>query len=200
MGLYTDEGSSNILLEDNLVYHTKTGGFHQHYGENNIIRNNIFAFNKKFQAQFSRIEKHHSFDFKNNIILTDKGYFLQGAWLAGNVTIDSNCYWNMNNDKVIFIQSTGSYSANPKNYLTLKEWQQASGKDLHSIMQDPQFVNASTYNFKFKNKSVIKKIGFKPFDSNASGVTGNQQWKDLAKLPKEVIDAFNSSVSRNMLQ
>ena len=199
-GLYTDEGSSNILLEDNVVYHTKTGGFHQHYGENNIIRNNIFAFNKKFQAQFSRIEKHHSLDFKNNIILTDKGYFLQGAWLTGNVTIDSNCYWNMNNDKVNFIQSSGSYGANPKDYSTLKEWQQASGKDLHSIMQDPQFANAAAFNFNFKNKSVIKKIGFKPFDTNAAGVTGNNQWKEMAKLPNEIIDAFDSSVSRNMLQ
>ncbi|MDP4282960.1 MAG: right-handed parallel beta-helix repeat-containing protein [Bacteroidota bacterium] len=199
-GLYTDEGSSNILLEDNLVYHTKTGGFHQHYGENNIIRNNIFAFNKKFQAQFSRVEKHHSLDFKNNIILTNSGYLLQGAWQTGNVTLDSNCYWDMNNDKVIFIQSTGSYGANPKNYLTLKEWQQKSGKDLHSIMQNPRFVNASAYNFKFKSKSVIKKIGFKPFDINAAGVTGDKQWKELAKLPKAVIDAFDSSVERNMLQ
>ena len=199
-GLYADEGTTNIMMENNLVYHTKTGGFHQHYGKDNIIRNNIFAFNKKFQAQFSRVEKHHSLDFKNNIILTDSGYFLQGAWQTGDVTPDSNCYWNMNNDKVIFIQSTGSYGANPKNYLTLKEWQQASGKDLHSIMQDPRFVNASAYNFKFRNKSVIKKIGFKPFDIDAAGVTGNQQWKDLAKLPKEVIEAFDSSVSRNMLQ
>jgi len=199
-GLYTDEGSSNILLEDNLVYHTKTGGFHQHYGENNIIRNNIFAFNKKFQAQFSRVENHHSLDFKNNIILTDNGYFLQGAWQTGNVTLDSNCYWNMNNEKVIFIQSTGSYGANPKNYLTLKEWQQKSGKDLHSIMQDPGFVNAKDYDFRFKNHSTINKIGFKPFDINAAGVTGDKQWKELAKLPKEVIEAFESSVYRNMLQ
>ncbi len=199
-GLYADEGTTNIMMENNLVYHTKTGGFHQHYGKGNIVRNNIFAFNKKFQAQFSRVEKHHSLDFKNNIILTDSGYFLQGAWQTGDVTPDSNCYWNMNNDKVIFIQSTGSYGANPKNYLTLKEWQQKSGKDLHSIMQDPRFVNASAYNFKIKNKSVIKKIGFKPFDIDAAGVTGNQQWKDLAKLSKEVIEAFDSSVSRNMLQ
>ncbi|KAA9036540.1 right-handed parallel beta-helix repeat-containing protein [Ginsengibacter hankyongi] len=199
-GLYTDEGSSNILLEDNLIYHTKTGGFHQHYGENNIIRNNIFAFNKKFQAQFSRVEQHHSLDFKNNIILTDNGYLLQGAWQTGNVTLDSNCYWNMNNDKVIFIQSTGSYGANPQNYLTLKEWQQKSGKDLHSIMQDPGFIYASGYDFRFKNHSTINKIGFKPFDVEAAGVTGNKQWKELAKLPKEVIEAFDSSVDRNMLQ
>ncbi len=56
------------------------------------------------------------------------------------------------------------------------------------------------YNFKFKNHSIINKIGFKPFDINAAGVTGDKQWKELAKLPKEVIDAFDSSVDRNMLQ
>ncbi|MEO6289929.1 MAG: right-handed parallel beta-helix repeat-containing protein, partial [Ginsengibacter sp.] len=199
-GLYPDEGSTNILMENNLVYNTKTGGFHQHYGKDNIIRNNIIAFNEKFQAQFSRIEEHHSIDFKNNIILTDKGFLLQGAWQTGNLTIDSNCYWNMNNTKVIFIQSTGSYGANPKNYLTLKEWQKKSGKDLHSIMQDPGFVNADKYNFEFKNDSVINKIGFKPFDINSPGVAGDKQWKALSKLSGEHINSFHSSVSRNMLK
>ncbi|MGF7232787.1 right-handed parallel beta-helix repeat-containing protein [Arachidicoccus sp.] len=199
-GLYADEGTSNIVMEKNLVYHTKTGGFHQHYGKDNIIRNNIIAFNKKFQAQFSLIEKHHSLNFKHNIILADSGYFLQGAWQKGNITLDSNCYWNLHNDHVIFIQSTGSYSANPINYSTLKEWQRNSAKDLHSFMADPQFVNAQDFNFNFKNNSIIKKIGFEPFDVHAAGVRGDKQWKELAKLPKAEIERFDSSVSRNMLQ
>jgi hypothetical protein len=67
-------------------------------------------------------------------------------------------------------------------------------------MQDPGFVNAKDYDFRFKNHSTINKIGFKPFDINAAGVTGDKQWKELAKLPKEVIEAFESSVYRNMLQ
>jgi parallel beta-helix repeat protein len=197
-GLYTVEGSSNIIMENNLVYRTKTGGFHQHYGENNIIRNNIIAFNKKYQAQFTRVENHHSLDFKNNILLSDKGNFLQGPWQEGDLTIDSNCYWNINATDSRFIQATKS-AVTTKNYLTFTEWQQASGKDMHSIMQDPGFVNAKENNFTFKNDSVINKIGFKPFDSNEAGVTGDERWKELAKLPNEVIDSFDSSVDRNML-
>jgi len=197
-GLYTDEGSSGIIMENNLVYRTKTGGFHQHYGENNIIRNNIIAFNKNFQAQFTRVENHHSLDFKQNIILNDKGYFLQGPWQKGDIAIDSNCYWNINPADSMFIQAAKS-AVTTKNYLTFSEWQQASGKDVHSIMQDPGFVNAKAYNFTFRDDSVINKIGFKPFDINEAGVTGEERWRGLSNLPTEVIKAFDSSVERNML-
>jgi parallel beta-helix repeat protein len=198
-GLYTDEGSSNIRMENNLVYRTKTGGFHQHYGKDNMIRNNIIAFNDKYQAQDSRIEEHKSFDFIHNIIITDKGTLMQGAWKNGKVNIDSNCYWNMNNEKCLFMLSTMAYGGKPIDSLSFAQWQKNSGRDVHSVFEDPGFVDAKHDNFKFKSNSVVGKIGFVPFDYSEAGVTGDKQWMKLALLPKEITDAYDASVKKNML-
>lgn len=187
-GLYTDEGSSNIRIENNLVYNTKTGGFHQHYGKNNVINNNIIAFNDKYQAQFTRLEKHHSFDFTHNILISDKGVMLEGPWDKGDINIDYNCYWNLNNGRPFM-----------KSISTLKKWKRKSGKDKHSVSEDPDFVNAKAHDFKFKDLSVVTKIGFKPFAIDEAGVFGEEYWKEKAELPDEIITAFKASVAKNML-
>ena len=40
-GYYTDEGTSNITNTHNLVYDTKCAGYHQHYGVDNLMFNNV---------------------------------------------------------------------------------------------------------------------------------------------------------------
>lgn len=186
-GLYTDEGSTGIVMENNLVYNCKSSGFHQHYGKENLIRNNIFAFNIISQLQATRIEEHLSFNFTNNIIYFDSGFLLgksSGAnWHKVKLNSDYNCYWDTRTKNILFED------------ITFKEWQ-AQGKDLHSIIADPGFVNSKEFDFNFKTKRIANKIGFKPFDYTQAGVYGSAVWKEKAMLKKEVTDAFDDVVKK----
>lgn len=184
-GLYCDEGSSGILLENNLVYSTKTGGFQQHYGKENIIKNNILASAKLYQTQCTRAEEHRSFSFTNNIVIFNSGVVLKGAWKEADVFMDRNLYWNTSNDSYDFAG------------LSFEEWQK-SGHDEHSIIAKPNFKDASRFNFHFKNKTACRKIDFKPFDYSNAGVYGSEEWTDKAVLPQNILDAFDRRVSRNL--
>jgi len=167
-GLYNDEGSTGILLENNLVYRTTTGGYHQHYGKENVIRNNIFAFARDQQLQFTRPEDHLSFRFTGNIVLWDKGLLWGGGSQGrGNFECDRNLYWRTDGGE---IDCFGKKFA---------DWQ-ASGHDGQSVVANPGFVNPSADNFHFKDPAAATKIGFKAFNSGAAGVRGEESWRKLA--------------------
>jgi len=176
-GLYPDEGSGYIVMEDNLVYKTKTGGFHQHYGKENIIRNNIFAFASEYQLQCTRVENHRSFTFTNNIVYYNRGELLAGPWDKINVIMDHNLYWNTTGSKVDFLGKDFSM------------WK-ASGKDKYSVIADPWFRNPYAGDFHFKRRHIIRKTGFVPFDYEKAGVYGTQEWKDLARFDPAMLLSF----------
>lgn len=163
-GLYTDEGSSNIVMENNLVYRVHTGTFHQHYGENNVVRNNILAFSKENQLQRSRPEEHRSFTFERNIVVYDStdepAYLLMGAWKNPWSDLDYNVYWNYDVKTGVTFQNDN-----------LEQWRKY-GKDAHSIIADPHFRDPKNGDFRFtdESKPVLDAIGFKPFDYTQAGV------------------------------
>jgi parallel beta-helix repeat protein len=185
-GLYTDEGSGNIVMENNLVYNCKDASFHQHYGKENIIRNNIFALNEKSQITLSRFEAHKSLSFVSNIVYTDKGVlfnesYVKNSWLKAITDVNSNCYWDLRTPQPIFYG------------MSFGEWQKA-GKDQHSILTDPLFVDAKNLDFHFKSLKVARKIGFVPFDYTKAGVYGDDGWKNLAKLDPALIQKFDKAI------
>ena len=183
-GLYTDEGSTGILMDNNLVYACKNSGFHQHYGKENTIRNNIIAANLKGQLQATRVEEHLSFNFTKNIVWFNSGTLLLNRWDQVNINSDNNCYWDARNKDVRFGEAS------------FKEWQ-ASGKDRNSVIADPEFANPEGFDFMIKNKALIREIGFKPFDYSKAGVYGDEEWKELAKFDPVLIEKFDKIVSKN---
>jgi hypothetical protein len=169
-GLYPDEGSTGIVYENNLVYDVRDGCIHQHYGKENVFRNNIFAFSHEGQIALTRAEPHLSFTFERNIVYWDEGHLLGYAgWGNGaKVTLRNNLYWHVG-DK--------SFDCGGK---TWEAWQ-AAGNDAGSIIADPLFVDPAQRDFHLQPDSPAKRIGFQPFDPGEAGVTGDTAWKKLAR-------------------
>ena len=166
-GLYNDEGSTGIVMENNIVYNTKTGGYHQHYGKENILRNNILAFSKEGQVIRSREEDHISFILERNIILTDNGMPLGKSWRNGNYKMDYNLYWDV---------TTGS-DLDFADW-TFKEWQKR-GYDIHSVIADPLFEDSANYDLRLKPGSPAYELGFKDIDTSKVGLYGEPEWSGL---------------------
>jgi parallel beta-helix repeat protein len=156
-GLYTDEGSTDILLENNVVYRCKSAGFHQHYGRDNIVRNNIFAFGKEHQLMRTREEEHNSFTFEKNIVYYDSGDLLGSNWSNEKFVTDNNIYFDARpGAKVSFKEAT------------LEQWQ-ARGHDRSSLIADPLFVDVAKNDFRLRQESPAFRVGFKQIDLSTVG-------------------------------
>jgi hypothetical protein len=170
-GLYTDEGSSDILMEQNLVYDVKTGSFHQHFGRDNVIRNNILANSAEGQLQRSRAESHRSFTFERNIVYWNQGPLLNGEWSDANILLRQNLYWRTDGRPIDF--SGQSFA----------DWQK-SGQDALSVLADPLFVNPAAHDYRLRPDSPARQIEFVEFDPGEAGVYGDPSWRELAASVK----------------
>jgi hypothetical protein len=154
-GIYFDEGSTGILAENNLVYRTTHGGFHQHYGRENLVRNNIFAYARDHQIQLTRPEPHLRLTFERNIIIGRGAQWVAGG-IDANLRFDYNLYWREDGDELRF--GDDDFAA----------WQ-AKGQDMHSRIADPRFVNPSAGDFRLAPDSPAHALGFQPFDLKGVG-------------------------------
>ena len=157
-GIYTDEGSSGIVIENNVVYRTQDGGFHQHYGRENVVRNNIFALGENAQLRRSKKETHLSFTFEHNIVYWKEGKLVDGPWDDNQFRMDYNLYFQAKGQPLLFGKESW------------EEWQKR-GQDLHSLVADPLFADPDGGDFTLKPGSPAAKIGFQTIDLSQVGRT-----------------------------
>lgn len=162
-GIYTDEGSSDILIENNIVYRASTSPIHQHFGRDNLIVNNIFAFGELAQIEREIPEDHNSFTVTRNIFYGDNGLLISGAhghvvddWGPQNADFHRNLYWDTSTGKPSF------------SGLDFQQWQQR-GMDNGSVVADPLFIDPVYGDFRVSLKAPVDKIGFRPIDTSEVG-------------------------------
>jgi hypothetical protein len=153
-GIYPDEGSSGLLIENNCVFRCKSAGFHQHYGEKNRILNNVFAFGGDSQVMRTRAEDHLSFTFEHNIVYWKTGPLLGSNWSGNNYKLDWNTYYRTDGKTIDFAG------------MVVDAWR-AKGQDVHSILRDPLFRNAGAGDFRLQKGSPDVGHGFTEFPALA---------------------------------
>ncbi|WP_422661140.1 right-handed parallel beta-helix repeat-containing protein [Paenibacillus sp. EC2-1] len=172
--IYPDEGSSHILIENNICYNTSSQVFHEHYGRENIVRNNIFAFGREGQVSLSRAEEHTSFTFERNIVVSDSEPIFVGGYSGqmdkcGFIS-DLNLYWDVSGREPI----SGNGGPDQEARFSLNRiltWVELHdlGYDLHSIYDDPRFIALDKYDFTVQEDSPALALGFKPIDNSDVG-------------------------------
>ncbi|MCH5197752.1 MAG: right-handed parallel beta-helix repeat-containing protein [Oscillospiraceae bacterium] len=165
-GIYLDEGSSHITVTKNLVYDCGSQSFHQHYGRENIISNNIFAFSGEGQIRVSKIEDHTEFDLTGNIIAGEN----QPLWVNAhmrNFTESGNLFWDYENFKHVYVL----YDLNSKRTNRIyRSVLRLFGCTKDDVVADPLFYDASSRDFHLsENSPALTEIGFAPWNYAEAG-------------------------------
>jgi len=164
-GIYPDEGSSEILIENNVVHRVRTCPLFQHYGAENTVRNNILALGGKGQLQRCREDKRCHYAAEGNIVYGDIPQMLGGVWKSGDWKVGRNVYWSTAGEPVF-------------KDMDFATWQ-TTGNDAGSIVADPLFVDAANGDFRLRPDSPALKLGFKPIDLSRTGLYGDAAWVAL---------------------
>ena len=156
-GIYTDEGSEGVLIENNVVSDTRHGSFHQNYGKDNVIRNNLFVDGRENAFAVTRTEKNHCvFTAERNVIVSRYGNIFSTKG-PGQPTAE----WKNN---VFWVSSGQDTAFNGKSF---EEWKSETGHSEAGILADPLLVSDDKTIWSLDSRSPALRIGFGPIKGNA---------------------------------
>ncbi len=163
--IYPDEGSAHLLIENNICYRTNDNIFHQHYGRENIVRNNIFVYGDRALIAHGRADTwHRGFTLERNIIVSKGSPMFAGGYGVRleqrNHGSDLNLYWDVTGKPLTFSDRTQT--------IGWEEWRKL-GHDWHSVIADPKFRDPEHDDFTLEPDSPAWALGFKLIDTSDVG-------------------------------
>jgi Putative Ig domain/Right handed beta helix region len=187
-GIYVDDSTANMLVQNNLVYRASSSLNAQTCGPqtpgtpNNFV-NNIFAYGRigtKQEGCAPPASGVLQFNFTNNLVYFDRGRVEYGALdCSGSNCPQVQMYANNMYCYVpgaacappanIFYttDSTGKYGSG-QSFTTFSAWQSGTGEDKGSLVQDPGFAHPAFPDDDYTlNESPG--VGFVVFDPNQAG-------------------------------
>ncbi|MFD0713363.1 nitrous oxide reductase family maturation protein NosD [Paenibacillus sp. GCM10027626] len=173
-GIYLDEGSAHIIVENNIVHHTHSQCFHENIGRENTVRNNIFAFGCEGLATLTHIENHNSITYEKNIFITDGAPVFvgknEGALQRNAFRSDCNIFWDIKGQQVRHANYDKDERAEMRylEWFDMEQWR-VMGYDLHSVTADPRFADPERGDFAMADDSPALLHGFVPIDLSDVG-------------------------------
>ena len=162
-GIYLDEGSSFMIVEKNLVYSCGNQSFNTHYGEGNIIRNNIAAFSGEGLVSTGIIEENHATAYYyNNIFITkDKAPIYINMMDTAHFYDNGNLMWSITEGEELYCIIWDSPI--PINDAI----KQGFINDV--TIADPLFKDAENFDVTLHEKSPAFEMNFEAWDYSLAG-------------------------------
>ena len=173
--MYCDEGSSYLLIEGNCCYRTDAEVLQLHYGRENMVRNNIFAFSELGQVSQTVLEAHRGITFIHNIVLTDGQAVYSardGEDLAkGGFWADLNCLWDIG-DRPVYAANQHRDADGDTVFSRRYELDELRrlGFDRHSLSVDPGCTDPAAGDFSLPLDSPVWELGLQPMLWEQAGI------------------------------
>ncbi|MCU0772708.1 MAG: right-handed parallel beta-helix repeat-containing protein [Verrucomicrobia bacterium] len=168
-GIYPDEGSSHLLIEDNWVHDTQGSPLRIHYARELVVRNNVFArSSQEGLVGIGRVENHIAATLLHNVLLGPAPFFFEGGY-AGDVRkaflSDANVIWFPGGE----IPPSGhpAFRKDVPHRIAWLKWR-AFGQERNSVIADPR-VKESAHELVFAKNSPVWRLGFHPVDWSICG-------------------------------
>ena len=192
-GIYLDQSSGEITIQNNVCYDISNAGFFLHLGANNRVVNNVLAdldgkgrigWGMYFTARAGHADEGNL--ATGNIVYgsspkmakatrNGKGPSDEGSFAF--VAIDKNLYGPTQGSSPTF---SVSHNDTHDGVLEFANWRNF-GFDTNSVMADPLFIDAAAHDYRLQPESPARKLGIQSIDTADAGLYGDANWTDLPK-------------------